>query len=224
MLSNSFRMPLQEIPLRLEKKPLPAQVSELIEEADRRLDDLFETNRNRRVPRFLPSDPILLYHVLKHLTDHDIPPGRVFLEWGSGFGVGACLASLLGYTSHGIEIEPDLVEAAQTLARDLNIEVENICTSYFPEGFSSYPGQGGAELMVPENESVWDDSPILIPPYEGMDYEVEEIDLFYIYPWPGEQELMHSLFDAVAAEGAILIAYYGDQDIAVYRKVLEEDL
>ena len=52
---------------------------------------------------------------------------------------------------------------------------------------------------------------------------MDEIDLFYVYPWPGEQELMHALFETVAAEGAILVAYYGDKDIAAYRKVSGED-
>ena len=56
-----------------------------------------------------------------------------------------------------------------------------------------------------------------------MECEVDEIDLFYVYPWPGEQELMHALFETVAAEGAILVAYYGDKDIAAYRKVSGED-
>ena len=88
-------MALEEIALQLDEGKLPSRVSALIEEAERRLDHLFETNRNRRVPRFLPSDPVLLYRVLRFLTEEDLPTGRTFCEWGSGFGVGACLASLL---------------------------------------------------------------------------------------------------------------------------------
>ena len=34
---------------------------------------------------------------------------------------------------------------------------------------------------------------------------------------------MHSLFETVASGGAILIAYYGEQDIAAYRKAVEDD-
>ena len=58
--------------------------------------------------------------------------------------------------------------------------------------------------------------------YEGMELDIEEVDLFFVYPWPGEQSMMLKLFDAVAGEGAILIAYYGDRDICLYRK-LEDD-
>ncbi len=75
--------------------------------------------------------------------------------------------------------------------------------------------------MVPEAPSRWEEARHAVPPYEGMNHEVDEIDLFYVYPWPGEQELMHQLFDAVAAEDAILIAYYGEQDICAYRKIIE---
>ena len=216
-------MALEEVELKLEGVEIPARVNALIKEADRRLDHLFATNRNRRVPRFLPSDPVLLYKALVYLTENEIPPGRVFCEWGSGFGVGACLASVLGYKSYGLEIEEDLVELAKELARDLDIEVENLCTSYFPEGYGSYPAQGGAELMIPEPRSRWEESTPAVPAYEGMDCEVDEIDLFYIYPWPGEQELMRDLFDTVATDGAILIAYFGDKDINAFRKVVGEE-
>ena len=216
-------MALEEIPLQLDDKALPPRVAALITDADRRLDALFESNRNRRVPRFLPSDPILLYRVLRSLTEQNLPLGHPFCEWGSGFGLGACLASLLGYRSYGLEIEEDLVSLARELANDHAITVENLCTSYFPEGFGSYPAHGGAELMTPEPVSHWGESSPLVPPYEGMDCEVDEIDVFYVYPWPGEQELMHSLFETVASGGAILIAYYGEQDIAAYRKAVEDD-
>ena len=54
--------------------------------------------------------------------------------------------------------------------------------------------------------------------YEDMDLTLEEIDLFFVYPWPGEQAMMLKLFDCVAGEGAILIAYYGDRDICIYQK------
>ena len=129
----------------------------------------------------------------------------------------------MGYRSYGLEIEEDLVKLAQLLANDHAIKVDYLCTSYFPEGFGSYPGHGGAELLTPEPESQWGDSTVVIPAYEGMECEVDEIDLFYVYPWPGEQELMHALFETVAAEGAILVTYYGDKDIAAYRKVSGED-
>ena len=51
-----------------------------------------------------------------------------------------------------------------------------------------------------------------------MDHSLAEVDLFFVYPWPGEQEMMLKLFDAVAGPDAVLIAYYGDREICLYRK------
>ena len=68
-------MALEEISLHLAQDELPAPVSALIEDANLRLDELFSSNRNRRVPRFLPSDPSLLFRALQFLTCKGIPPG-----------------------------------------------------------------------------------------------------------------------------------------------------
>ena len=56
------------------------------------------------------------------------------------------------------------------------------------------------------------------PRYDGMGIGLDEIDVFFVYPWPGEQEMMLKLFQSVASEDAILIAYYGDHEICIYRK------
>ncbi len=216
-------MALEDIELTLTDSPLPADVERLLAESDRRIDHLFATNRNRRVPRFLPSDPALLYRALEFVTREQLAPGDTFCEWGCGFGVAAGLAAILGYRSYGIEIEPDLAEMARELARDHSLQVDILCESYFPDGYQSAEGQGGTDLIKPENYSRYGDSDEIYPAYEGMDHAIDEIDVFYVYPWPGEQELMHELFDAVAADGAILLAYYGQADICAYRKVVDED-
>jgi hypothetical protein len=51
-----------------------------------------------------------------------------------------------------------------------------------------------------------------------MAFDIAAIDLFFAYPWPDEQELIQQLFDAVAMEGAILIAYHSAKEICLYRK------
>ena len=55
--------------------------------------------------------------------------------------------------------------------------------------------------------------------YDGMAIAIAEIGVFFAYPWPEERELIQELFDAVAAEGAILVAYHTDKQICVFRKV-----
>jgi hypothetical protein len=128
------------------------------------------------------------------------------------------MASLLGYEAYGIEIEEELVRLSRAIARRLGILVEIICTSMFPEGYGSYSGVGGAELVRPESWSDHDE-PRRPLRYNGMAIDVAEIGLFFAYPWPEERELIQELFDAVAAEGAILVAYYTDTEVRVFRKV-----
>jgi hypothetical protein len=54
-----------------------------------------------------------------------------------------------------------------------------------------------------------------------MDLCPDEIDVVYVYPWPGELEMVYDLFDAIASDGAILIMYQGPDELYVYQKVEE---
>lgn len=210
-------MPIEEINLKIEEKKLPEKVNAYLKEANQRIDELFETERNRQVPRFIPCNDKLLYHWLSAIKDSDLCLGKVYCEWGSGYGVGACLAALLGFESYGIEIEPSLIEESRKLAKDSNIPVTIIERDYMPEGFECYEGSGGAELIRPENYTYQDRSG-LRPSYEGMEADLDEVDIFFIYPWPGEQEFVLEFFQAVAADGALCLIYLGDDEFGLYQK------
>ena len=210
-------MPIEEINLKIEEKKLPEKVNAYLKEANQRIDELFETERNRKVPRFIPCNDKLLYQWLSAIKDSDLCLGKVYCEWGSGYGVGACLATLLGFESYGIEIEPSLIEESRKLAKDSNIPVTIIERDYMPEGFECYEGSGGAELIRPENYTYQDRSG-LRPSYEGMEADLDEVDIFFIYPWPGEQEFVLEFFQAVAADGALCLIYLGDDEFGLYQK------
>ena len=92
-----------------------------------------------------------------------------------------------------------------------------LCQSYMPEGVESYAGVGGEEII---EDALGEEEGELV--YEGMGYDISEIDVFYVFPWPGEQEFMEQFFDKIAVEGAILMIYYGDE-VRAYRKVFEDD-
>jgi len=74
---------------------------------------------------FVPCDELALWRTLDAL-----PRGR-FCEWGSGFGIGCGLASLLGFEALGIEIDAPLAEASRTLLTDFNLPVTIETGSYF---------------------------------------------------------------------------------------------
>jgi len=206
-------MPLQELTLRLDPSTMPERVAELIQEADRRDAAFFAAGLGRKYSRYVPSDPAVVHAAIAHLRERKLLRGNRFCEWGCGFGVAASIASLLGFESYGIELASEIAELAAQLAGDFGLDVEILNISYLPEGFDDCEGIGGKDLVVPDPPA---DPDILVPPpqYEGLD--PGEVDLFYVFPWPGEEELMMDLFKAVSTEGAILMIYLGDGEIGAF--------
>jgi hypothetical protein len=193
---------------------LPREVSDLINHADALWEQFWAQKLNKRYPRYVASEPAQVYAALKHVRDEGLALGDRFIEWGSGFGVASSLASLLGFEATGIELEEGLVEIAEKLAEKHQTGAEFIATTYIPEGFISYDHVGGSDIVPDDSFGHQAEA----PRYDDMDIGLDEIDVFFVYPWPGEQEMMLKLFDSVASEDAILIAYYGDQEICLYRR------
>ncbi len=194
---------------------LPPEVDVFLNDARGRCGQFFEANMNRRYPRFIPSDPAEVYAALHYVTENALVEGERFVEWGCGFGVATGLAAWLGYQATGIEIEERLVEVAQDLLRSHDLGGEIICGSYLPDGFDTYEAFGARALLYENGPP----RPLPFPArHVGMQEDLEEIDLFFVYPWPAEQEMMLELFDTVAGEGALLIAYYAAGDVCLYRK------
>lgn len=194
----------------------PEPFASLIAGADRCWDDFRARGLNRRFPRYVASEPARVYAALKHVRDHGLVFGDTFVEWGSGFGVATCLAAQLGFDATGIEIEPSLIGIAERLAE---VHAPDACfleNSYVPEGFVDYRTIGGGDIVRDESFARGSD---FRPSYPGMDLATDEVDLYFVYPWPGEQEMMLHLFDAVAGPDALLIAYFGDEEIQLYRKL-----
>lgn len=205
-------MALQEIPLPLDPTPIPAEIQELIDEADRRADVFFNAGLGRRYPNYVPCDPKVVYTAMAFLKKEGHIQGDVFCEWGCGFAIAAGTAALMGMKAYGIEIESEIADRARQLTKDLNIPVEIILEDYLPEGFEESEGLGGKDLIAPEATTAgsWD----LAPMYGDLD--PSEVDLFFVYPWPGQEEMMMDLFAAMASHGAIFLIYLGDGEIEAY--------
>ena len=194
-------------------------VARLIATCSRGWERFFADHDDHQAPRFVPSVPERVWAVLEEVTTRNLPPNRVFCEWGSGFGTATCLASLLGYEAYGLEIDEELVRLSRAIARRLGIPVQILCTSIFPEGYAADSGVDGAALATPESLSDRNDEARGPLRYDGMAIDIADIGVFFAYPWPEERELIQELFDAVAMKGAILVVYHTDKDIRVFRKV-----
>lgn len=209
-------MPLEERPVGTWQREVPVTAARFLAEADRRCDSFFESGANKTLPAFVPANYELVYQALAALQEEGCLLGNRFCEWGSGLGTATCLAALLGFEAYGVEIEAELVQCARALAEDCEIEARFLQTSFLPEGYDFQNTQGGRELSMPPRARR------RAALYPDVDWELEDIDLFYVYPWPGEQEATLELFDAVAADGAYLICYYGENEICIYRKYLDD--
>ena len=86
---------------------------------------------------YVSADYVEVYHALVKLQ------GRVetVLEWGSGLGVVAIMASRLGFQAYGIEVEELLVEQAVQLADRYRSDAQFAVGSFIPDDY-----QWGAEL------------------------------------------------------------------------------
>lgn len=195
---------------------IPEAIARLIEAADARYDTFCDEQGRKRYPRYVPSEPLQVYAALKFATEQALPLGPNFIEWGSGFGVATGIAALLDYQATGIEIQADLVAIAEALLQQNAIDATILNTSYIPEGLVEYESLGSTDF---EEDCFGSDE---APYYEDMEIPINEVDLFFVYPWPGEQEMMLKLFDTLAGEGAILITYLGDGETNIYRKIVSD--
>jgi hypothetical protein len=199
-------------------------VARLIATCSRGWERFFAEHDDDQAPRFVPSVPERVWAVLAEVTRRQLPPTRVFCEWGSGFGTATCLAALLGYEAYGLEIDAELVRRSRAIARRLGIPVTMLCTSFLPAGYAASAGGDGVALVTPASVRAHHDTAEARGPlrYDGMASAIADIGLFFAYPWPEERALMRQLFEAVARVGALLMVYHTDTDIRVWRKVAGE--
>ena len=200
-------MPLAKVDVPIEESPLPAEVLAFLDEADRRI----ERFSCGSVHAFVPSDYPAVYSVLRALAARAAAPGNAFCEWGCGMGVVASLAAMLGFEACGIEINRELIGQAETLAEDFNLPVEFVCGNLIPPGGDRHADADTAEmawLAMGGRDA-----------YEQLGLDVDDFDVIFAYPWPGEMQVIDGLFEQYAAVGAVLVTYHGIEGMRVQRKI-----
>jgi hypothetical protein len=185
----------------------PSRVTHLLREADSRIWQHMERHRDDDLG-FVASDFALVNAALERIVEEHLARGQLFCEWGSGFGVVTMLASMLGFDAYGIEIQSELVLAAEELAAYAR------CDVHFAHG--SFVTSCDEDLIATAKRLWWQSTERR--PYEELDIEPEEFDIFFGYPWPGEEYLFDALFVRHASVGALLLTFHGTAGVLVQRK------
>jgi hypothetical protein len=198
-------MPLLDLDLPIDRSAIPPNIAAFLREAERRVKRF---QRTASVPGFVPSDFLSAYAVLRTLATASLENGRFFCEWGSGFGVVACLADLLEFEAYGIEIEGTLVEAARQLASDYELSVQFVQGSFIPEGDPVSRGHEEFTWLCADAGTA----------HEELGLNLDDFAVIFAYPWPDEEQVINQLFERHAGEGAVLVTHHGGDEFRLQRK------
>ncbi|MGE0431626.1 MAG: hypothetical protein AB7K09_13965 [Planctomycetota bacterium] len=202
-------MPLVDVPLpEPSEAALPAAIARLLADADRRIARFHQTHRNSPVAGYVNSDFTMSWRVIDAVVRSGLAPGPAFCEWGSGFGVVTVIAATLGLDAVGIEINADLVEESEELAAAHDAECDFVCGNFVPtDGQEMADGQDGFDASG--GQDAWTE----------LEMDPSDFDLVYVFPWPDEVSMVQSLFEAFAADDALLITCRGMDGMQLQRKV-----
>jgi hypothetical protein len=177
-----------------------------LREADQRIRKYYRRYRNSA---FVPCNFGGAYGILQHLASQAEAAGTLFCEWGSGFGVVACLAAFLEFDAHGIEVDGTLVRASRCLAADFDLPVEFAQGSFIPAGDRILTRAGGSFAWLTTTEA---------PAHAELGLATEDFGIIFAYPWPDEERAVGRLFERHAGAGALLVTHHGGEDFRLRRK------
>ena len=100
------------VPHSITRAALSPAAARLIQDASRRID-YFTRSHRPRIDNFVVCDFALADAAIDWICRERLLCGDSFCEWGSGLGVVASMAAMLGFESYGIEIDEQLCRCAR---------------------------------------------------------------------------------------------------------------
>ena len=145
--------------------------------------------------------------VLEALLPHR-GPGLRFLEWGSASGVITIMADLLGFEAFGIELDTDLVRTARALAIKSGSKARFAAGSFLPSGYSWRPSGGDGRTGTLGHGASG---------YLQLGHPLDEFDVIFAFPWPGEEPMMLDLMRCFGRSDARLLLNTVTEGIQTYQ-------
>ena len=184
------------------------EADRLIEVANEQIER-FMLSDQKVIENFVTCDFHLTQCALQWIRDNHLLTGERFCELGSGYGVVAMLAARMGMESIGIEIEQVLVDEANALSEQLGNDSAFHCGSFIPrETLETLDMDRDIRNVSIEEDDV----------YRDVGLAMDDFDLFFAFPWPGEQVFFEQVIDKWAASGALLLTYRGRDGMQLQRK------
>jgi hypothetical protein len=153
-----------------------------------------EEVRSRYWHPFVPAD---YERVLSDLLRLRHPGGR-FLEMGSASGVIAIMADFLGFEAYGIEIDPELVAVARSLAERHGSDARFAAGSFVPSAYVWKSGTGDDRLGT---------LALAEPAYAELGCDLSYFDVVFAYPWDGEEAVLLDIMRRHGAARATLLLH-----------------
>lgn len=184
------------------------EADQLIEIANEQIER-FMLSDQKVIENFVTCDFHLTQCALQWIFENHLLAGDRFCELGSGYGVVAMLAARMGMESIGIEIEQVLVDEANALADQLGNKAAFHCGSFIPrETLDNLEMDREIRNVTIQEDDV----------YREVGLAMDDFDLFFAFPWPGEQVFFESVIETWAATGAMLLTYRGRDGMQLQRK------
>jgi len=135
-------------------------------------------------------------------------PGARFLEWGSAIGVITIMADLLGFDSCGIELDSSLVDVGRDLASRWQSNAHFAVGSFIPMGWE-WRVSGGDDRTGTIGQGP--------SGYLELGRSLDDFDVVYGYPWPGEEAMMLDLMRGHGRADAHLVLHTTQHGARIYQ-------
>jgi hypothetical protein len=190
-------------------RPLLPEIDTWLAGSRARIEMYWDHFSQKPLPQYIECDFDLVASALTQCVERDLVDGRLFVEWGCGFGVVTGIASLLGLDAIGIEAEEFLCAEARKLLEKHTVKAEIWQGNFLP---------AGARKLAEDTDPLVSLTHSIPPAYEKYDLPLEDFAMVFAYPWPGEEHFLRAVFNRFARAGALLLMFRGPYQIELYRK------
>jgi hypothetical protein len=203
-------MPLIELDANFDDEtPLPNDIERWLDASRQRIQLYWDRFREKPLPQYIECDFDWVARGMMHCIKQGLLDGKLFVEWGCGFGVVTGIASLLGLEAVGIEAEPFLCEEANKLLQTHGVAAEIWNGNFLPRGARSLAENTDPLVSLTHH---------CPSAYEQNQMSLDDFAFIYGYPWPGEEHFLRCVFERFARRDAIMIMYRGPFQLELYRK------